>query len=83
MMHRYPFTIDPIVVLPDHLHAIWTLAAGHGGFAARWSAIKAAFSRSFFGASGREGERSRSRRKRGERGVWQITVVRQDAPYSR
>ena len=26
--HRYPFTIDAIVILPDHLHSVWTLPAG-------------------------------------------------------
>jgi hypothetical protein len=25
---RHPFTIEAIVVLPDHLHAIWTLPPG-------------------------------------------------------
>ncbi len=25
---RHPFTIDAIVVLPEHLHAIWTLPEG-------------------------------------------------------
>ena len=23
--HRFPFQIDAMVVLPDHLHAVWTL----------------------------------------------------------
>ena len=25
---RHPFTIDAMVVLPDHLHAVWTLPEG-------------------------------------------------------
>src|SRR5262245_13638144 len=33
---RHPFVIDAIVVLPDHLHAIWTLPDGDAGFAMRW-----------------------------------------------
>jgi putative transposase len=42
---RHPFVIEAIVVLPDHLHAIWTLPEGDGDFAMRWSSIKANFSR--------------------------------------
>lgn len=40
-----PFTIDAIVVLPEHLHCIWTLPADDAGYPARWQAIKARFSR--------------------------------------
>jgi putative transposase len=62
-----PFTIDAIVVLPDHLHAIWTLPEGDRDFATRWRLIKSAFSRAL-----PKGERiSDSRRSKGERGIWQ------------
>jgi putative transposase len=40
-----PFRIDAIVVLPDHLHCIWTLPDGDADFSTRWGLIKAAFSR--------------------------------------
>src|SRR5262245_16476675 len=36
---RHPFTIDAIVVLPDHLHAIWTLPDGDPNFGLRWRLI--------------------------------------------
>src|SRR5947209_10313035 len=42
---RQPFTIDAIVILPDHLHAIWTLPEDDADFALRWRLIKLAFSR--------------------------------------
>lgn len=70
-MQGHPFTIDAIVILPDHLHAIWTLPAGDTRFGLRWSAVKAAFTRSFLAAGGSEATRNASRCKRGERGVWQ------------
>ncbi len=35
-----PFAIDALVVLPDHLHALWTLPAGDADFPGRWRAIK-------------------------------------------
>lgn len=40
-----PFQIDAWVVLPDHLHAVWTLPEGDFDFSTRWSAIKARFTR--------------------------------------
>ncbi|NDW47713.1 transposase [Ruegeria sp. PrR005] len=40
-----PFVIDAWVVLPDHLHAVWTLPDGDADFSTRWGAIKARFSR--------------------------------------
>ena len=45
VMARKPFTIDSIVILPEHLHCIWTLPAGDDDYPARWQAIKAHFVR--------------------------------------
>src|SRR5580692_10007645 len=33
---KYPFDIAAIVVLPDHLHAIWTLPPDDADFSTRW-----------------------------------------------
>jgi putative transposase len=64
---RHPFTIDAIVVLPDHLHTVWTLPEGDADFATRWRLIKSTFSRNT-----PPGERiSASRAAKGERGIWQ------------
>src|SRR5271156_4930457 len=41
-----PFHIDAWVVLPDHMHCIWTLPEGDADFPGRWRAIKKAFSKS-------------------------------------
>lgn len=48
---RWPFTIDAMVVLPDHLHALWTLPDGDTDYSTRWRLIKSGFSRSLRGAS--------------------------------
>lgn len=64
---RHPFRIDTIVVLPDHLHAIWTLPEVDSDFSTRWALIKAAFSR----AIPKDDAVSRSRLAKGERGIWQ------------
>jgi len=66
-LQRHPFTIDAIVILPDHLHCIWTLPEGDADYSNRWSRIKAMFSRGI-----EPGERRRqSRIRRQERGIWQ------------
>jgi putative transposase len=64
---RHPFEIAATVVLPDHLHAIWTLPEGDADFALRWRLIKSAFSREL-----PDDERiSASRARKAERGIWQ------------
>jgi putative transposase len=63
----HPFEIDAIVVLPEHLHCIWTLPADDANYALRWGLIKAGFSRLLPDNE----RRTESRTKRGERGVWQ------------
>jgi putative transposase len=35
-----PFSIDAIVILPDHLHCIWQLPEGDNDFPERWRQIK-------------------------------------------
>jgi putative transposase len=64
---RHPFQTVAICVLPDHLHAVWSLPPSDADFALRCSLIKAGFSR---GLSG-EMERSSSKTARRERGIWQ------------
>jgi putative transposase len=41
--HERPFTIEAIGILPEHLHAIWTLPSGDSDFSGRWRRIKAHF----------------------------------------
>jgi putative transposase len=40
-----PFIIEAWVLLPDHLHAIWTLPEGDSNYQARWAIIKRAVSK--------------------------------------
>lgn len=40
-----PFRLDAIVILPGHLHAVWTLPAGDSDYPSRCRAIKSPFSR--------------------------------------
>jgi putative transposase len=64
---KQPFHIDAWVVLPDHMHAIWTLPSGDDRYSDRWRAIKKAFSK----ALPKTEYLSQSRIKRHERGIWQ------------
>lgn len=41
-----PFHVDAWVVLPDHMHCVWTLPDGDADFSTRWGAIKSRFTRS-------------------------------------
>lgn len=63
----YPFHIEAWVVLPDHLHCVWTLPPGDGDFAVRWRLIKLLFCKEL----PREERLSAMRRRRKERGIWQ------------
>jgi len=64
---RYPFKLDAMVVLPDHIHAIWTLPTDDNDYSTRWGLIKSGFSRQM-----PKIERiNKSRVKKGERGIWQ------------
>ena len=40
-----PFRLDALVVMPDHLHAVWTLPEHDADFSSRWRAIKSRFSK--------------------------------------
>jgi putative transposase len=64
---RHPFAIDAIVVLPDHLHTIWTLPARDSDYALRWRLIKTDFSRSIVPDESPAPRHS----ARGERAIWQ------------
>jgi len=80
---NHPFEIDAMVIMPDHLHAIWTLPEGDNDFSTRWGLIKAGFSRRIS-----KGERlSLSRQSKGERGIWQRRfwehLIRDDDDFER
>ena len=65
------FEMVAVVLLPDHLHCIWTLPDDDDDYPARWACIKRGFVESWTAAGGGEVRISRVRRQRFERGVWQ------------
>lgn len=66
-MKERPFQCSAAVILPDHLHVVWTLPPGDADFSTRWRLIKSRFSR----ATGISKPRGESQRRKQERGVWQ------------
>jgi putative transposase len=66
VQRRRPFTTDAIVVLPDHLHCIWTLPNDDVDYPGRWRGVKSRFTM----LCRRKGV-SMSSNKRGAFDVWQ------------
>jgi putative transposase len=68
---RYPFEVPAMVLLPDHLHTVWSLPEGDSDYSLRWRRIKGDFTERYLAQGGDDGTRSASRQKRNERGLWQ------------
>jgi len=66
-----PFSIDAWILLPDHLHAIWTLPENDDNFGSRWAVIKRAVSRQCGYLPGNDGPINESSARRGESYIWQ------------
>ena len=67
----WPFEINAIVLLPDHLHAIWTLPRGDDNYSGRWSVIKKSFTQAFLNSGGRDWKVSAGKQRENRRGIWQ------------
>ncbi|MCK9376060.1 MAG: transposase [Syntrophobacterales bacterium] len=68
---QYPFSINAWVLLPEHLHAIWTLPEGDTDYSKRWGLIKAKFSKESKLLFHEEHSLTPSRNKRRETTIWQ------------
>ncbi len=69
VISKHPFIIDAFVMLPDHLHCIWTLPENDGDFSMRWRQIKSYFSKQCQDEF--RGIQTSARLKKGEQAVWQ------------
>ena len=67
VMRKRPFASPAWVVLPNHMHALWTLPDGDVDFATRWMRIK----QNFCERVPRVEPIPKSRQNRSERGIWQ------------
>lgn len=81
----HPFVVEAWVLLPDHMHCIWTLPEGDTGYSKRWGLIKSTFTK---GAKGwmPTPPPNASRRKHREGTVWQRRswehMLRDDRDFS-
>jgi putative transposase len=77
------FETVAICILPDHLHAIWTLPPGDVDYPRRWNLIKGGFSRRLPPPA----TRSTSKIAKREKGIWQRRywehTIRDDADFAR
>lgn len=75
--HKRPFEMPAVVVLPDHLHCLWSLPKGDADFSTRWQMIKTAFSRRI----------SNGVRADGSKNIWQPRFyehcIRDESDYDR
>src|SRR3990172_4690733 len=68
---QYPFTVEAWVLLPEHLHCIWTLPEGDRDYSKRWGLIKAGFSKQTRNALHHNARLTASKQKHRETSVWQ------------
>jgi putative transposase len=83
---HHPFTINAWVLMPDHLHAIWTLPEGDSNYSLRWNMIKQLSSKA--ATAFQDNSRlSASRASRRETSIWQRRFwehqVRDEADFER
>lgn len=84
-MARMSFTIVASVILPEHMHFIWTLPQESSDFSTRWRLIKSHFSRNWGKQIPSTIDPSRLRKK--ERDIWQRRfwehLIRDEADLTR
>lgn len=68
----WPFDIQALVLLPDHLHTIWTLPQDDSNFSRRWGWIKKTFTQRWLACGHEAADVSESKARRHRRGVWQV-----------
>jgi putative transposase len=78
--YKKPFTIDSIVILPEHIHTIWSLPKNDQDYSTRWQSIKSYFSRNL-----KKTNIILQPNKRGEYDLWQRRfwehTIRDEADY--
>ena len=70
-IERWPFEQPAIVLLPDHLHALWSLPSGDADYSTRWAWIKKEFTKRHLALGGSEQPTSKSKQANRRRGIWQ------------
>ncbi len=84
---RWPVRHDAHVILPDHLHFMWTLPVEDAAYSKRIAWIKKEFTKAWLAAGEPESPQSPGRTRDGRRGVWQSKfwehTLRDEIDYER
>ncbi|MEX2525954.1 MAG: transposase [Gammaproteobacteria bacterium] len=71
---QYPFVIEAVVILPDHLHSIWSLPSGDVNYSGRWQVIKSRFTRALVKAGVNLTQNSKGEFNLWQRRFWEHTI---------
>jgi putative transposase len=71
VMKERPFSIDAAVILPEHVHFLWSLPPGDSDYSYRVGRMKVLFTKALRGSNALPTNVSMSRRKHRESDVWQ------------
>lgn len=81
----YPFTVEAWVLLPDHMHCVWTLPDDDPDFSVRWAIIKGHVGKAYARLRLHTANHEKSERRRKESGLWQPRfwehLIRDEADY--
>jgi putative transposase len=66
-----PWTTVATVLIPDHLHSLWSLPCGDADYSKRWKKIKAEFVSAWLQTGGHELSVTAPQKRKGNRGIWQ------------
>ena len=69
VMAEYPFDINACVILPNHIHCVWTLPEGDRDFSNRWRLVKNYFTQKCDRQY--HGQISASKQQKQEKAIWQ------------
>lgn len=67
----YPMEIVALVLLPEHLHTIWTLPPGDSNYSMRWGWIKKEFTKTWLASGGQERPVPAARQRERRHALWQ------------
>jgi putative transposase len=68
---QWPFDIEAVALMPDHLHTLWRLPEGDTEYPKRWGWLKKEFTKRWVARGGDERSVSESVQRNRRRGVWQ------------
>jgi putative transposase len=81
-LRKQPLHIDAWVVLPEHMHALWTLPPGDDDYSGRWKNIKGRFSHLLAAAGVPIQKNARNEYDLWQGRFWEHTI-HDDADYAR